>query len=111
MSQGLLPYAVEVVDAAAPVTGRAGFPLVLETMRALGLDRAIAQHVRVRERQSGYTEVAKIEALVLLLVAAATASTTSPCSRPMAGSAASWSASCPRPIRCATSCTRATTTS
>jgi len=69
MSQGLLPYQVEVVAETGTVTGRAGLPLVLETMRALGLDQAIAQHVRVRARQSGYTETEKIEALVLLLAA------------------------------------------
>ncbi|MFH1568108.1 MAG: IS1380 family transposase [Gemmatimonadota bacterium] len=69
MSQGLLPYTVEVVERADTVTGRAGLPLVVETMRALGLDDAIAQHVHVRERQSGYSETAKIEALVLLLAA------------------------------------------
>jgi len=69
MSQGLLPYTVETVPAAAGLTSRAGLPLVLETMRALRLDQAIAQHVHVRERQSGYTEAEKIEALVLLLAA------------------------------------------
>jgi hypothetical protein len=69
MSQGILPYTVEVVERADTVTSRAGLPLVLETMRALGLDHAIAQHVQVRERASGYTETEKIEALVLLLAA------------------------------------------
>jgi len=69
MSQGLLPYTVEVVAEGDGVTGRAGLPLVLETMHALGLDQAIAQHVHVRERQSGYTEAEKIEALVLLFAA------------------------------------------
>jgi hypothetical protein len=69
MSQGLLPYTVEVVPDADGLTSRAGLPLVLETMRALGLDQAIAQHVHVRERQSGYSEAEKIEALVLLLAA------------------------------------------
>jgi len=69
MSQGLLPYTVEVVDRADTVTGRAGLPLVLETMRALGLDQAIAAHVHVRERQSGYSETAKVEALLCLLAA------------------------------------------
>ncbi|MBM4020475.1 MAG: IS1380 family transposase [Planctomycetes bacterium] len=69
MSQGLLPYTVEVVERTDTVTGRAGLPLVLETMRALGLEQAIAQHVHVRERQSGYTETEKSEALVLLLAA------------------------------------------
>ena len=67
MSQGLLPYTVEVVADADGLTSRAGLPLVLETMRALGLDHAIAQHVQCRDRQSGYTETEKIEALVLLL--------------------------------------------
>lgn len=69
MSQGLLPYQVEVVADADTVTGRAGLPLVLETMRALGLDQVIRAQVQVRERASGYTEVEKIEALVLLLAA------------------------------------------
>jgi hypothetical protein len=69
MSQGLLPYTVEVVPDADGLTSRAGLPLVLETMRALGLPRVIREQVRVRERQSGYTEGEKIEALVLLLAA------------------------------------------
>ncbi len=55
MSQGILPYRVEVAEGADAVPGRAGLPLVLETLRALGLDRAIAQHVTVRQRASGYT--------------------------------------------------------
>jgi hypothetical protein len=69
MSQGLLPYTVETVPALDGLTSRAGLPLVLETLRALRLDQAIAQHVHVRERQSGYTETAKTEALILLLAA------------------------------------------
>jgi len=72
MNQGLLPYTVETVAAPATVTARAGLPLVLETLRALGLDRVIAEEVRVRERQSGYTETEKVEALVLLLAAGGT---------------------------------------
>ena len=58
-----------MVEAADGLTSRAGVPLGLETMRALGLDQVIVQHVRVRARQSGYTEAEKIEALVLLLAA------------------------------------------
>jgi len=69
MSQGLLPYTVDVVERADTMTGRAGLPLVLETVRALGLEQAIAAHLHVRERQSGYTETEKREALVLLLAA------------------------------------------
>jgi hypothetical protein len=73
MSQGLLPYTVEVVPASDTLTARAGLPLVVEGMRALGLDRAIAEHVHVRERRSGYPEVAKVEALVLLRAGGGTA--------------------------------------
>ena len=69
MSRGVLPYRVEVIAEAAAVTGRAGLPLVLETMRALGLPQVIREHVRIRARQSGDPEVEKIEALVLLLAA------------------------------------------
>jgi hypothetical protein len=69
MSQGLLPYTVETVPDGAGLTSRAGLPLVLETLRALRLDQAIGQHLHLRERQSGYTETEKVEALVLLLAA------------------------------------------
>jgi len=69
MRQGLLPYTVEVVPARDTLTARAGLPLVVELMRALGLDQALAEHVRVRARASGYPETAKVEALVLLLAA------------------------------------------
>jgi len=72
MSQGLLPYTVQTVAAPDAVTARAGLPLVLETLRALGLDRVIADPVRVRERQSGDSEPEKVEALVLLLAAGGT---------------------------------------
>jgi len=72
MSQGLLPYTVEAVPASDALTARAGLPLVVEMLRALGLDRVIAEAVRVRERASGYTETEKVEALVLLLAAGGT---------------------------------------
>jgi hypothetical protein len=69
MNLGLLPYVVEVGARADTLTGRAGLPLVVETMRALGLERVIAEQVRARARASGYSEVEKVEALVLLLAA------------------------------------------
>lgn len=67
MSQGILPFEVELAERSDTVTGRAGLPLVLETMRALGLDQVISAQVRLRERASGYSELEKIEALVLLM--------------------------------------------
>jgi hypothetical protein len=67
MSQGVLPYAVEVVGGADKVTARAGLPLVLETMQALRLEEVLKHELRVRQRASGYTEAEKVEAVVLLL--------------------------------------------
>jgi DDE family transposase len=69
MKQGLLPYGVEVVEAADTVTARGGLALAVEAMRALGVSRAIKHHVRIRQRARGSDEVAMIEALVMLLAA------------------------------------------
>jgi hypothetical protein len=69
MKHGLLPYGVEVVEAAGGVTARGGLALVVEAMRALGVSRAIQHHVRIRQRARGRDEVALIEAMVMLLAA------------------------------------------
>ena len=69
MSHGVLPYTVEVVARADTLTARAGLPLVLETMRALGLERVIGDAIRVRQLVSGYAEAEKVAALVRLLAA------------------------------------------
>lgn len=67
MKQGLLAYGVEVVEAADTVTARAGLPLVVETMRALGVAGIIKDELSIRQRARGHNEVHMIEALVLLL--------------------------------------------
>jgi hypothetical protein len=65
--QGVLPYVVETIRQSDGITAWAGLPLVLEAMRALGLDRVIREHVRVRERERGYSEARKVEVLVMLM--------------------------------------------
>jgi hypothetical protein len=65
--QGVLPYVVEISHRSDGITAHAGLPLVLETIRGLGLDAVIGQYVRVRERERGYSEARKIEALVMLM--------------------------------------------
>lgn len=66
---GVLPYMMETVNRSDAITAWAGLPTVLETMRSLGLEKAIGKTLQVRERQSGYSEARKVEALVLLLAA------------------------------------------
>ena len=60
---------VEVMKRADGSTAWGGLPLVVETMRALGMGEEIGRQVRVRERDSGYSEARKIEAVVMLLAA------------------------------------------
>ncbi len=67
MKQALLPYGVEVIAAADTVTARAGLPLVVDTMRALGLAGIIEDEVSIRQRARGRDEVQMIEALVVLM--------------------------------------------
>lgn len=65
--QGVLGFELDPTGEVDDVTARAGVPLVVETMRALGLDGAISEHVRVRQRRSGFSEVDLVEAFVVLL--------------------------------------------
>src|SRR5271166_2274930 len=67
--QGLLPYTIEVVDDDATLTGHAGLPLVLETMRALGVSEVLDDALGIRRRNHGATDAQKAEALVLLMAA------------------------------------------
>jgi hypothetical protein len=66
---GVLPYVVEPARQSDAITAWAGLPTVLETMRSLSLETAIGETLHVRERESGYSEARKVEALVLLMAA------------------------------------------
>jgi len=64
---GVLPYIVEAMRRSDVITAWAGLPTALETMRALGLEKVIRETLQVRERESGYSEARKVEALVMLM--------------------------------------------
>jgi hypothetical protein len=67
---GLLPYKIEVVDDdEIAVTAHAGLPLVLETMRALGVSTKLEAELGIRQRNNGATDSEKAEAIVLLMAA------------------------------------------
>ena len=44
-------------------------PLVVETMRALGVPAAVAEHMKLQQRDSGLTDYQKLESLVVLMAA------------------------------------------
>lgn len=62
-----LGFEYEVSPDEGAVTSYGGLPLVVETMRALGVSGAIAEHVKIRERESEFDEAAVAEATVLLM--------------------------------------------
>ena len=51
------------------VTARAGLPLVVETMRALGVDELAQAELPEPQRRRGFTPAQKLEALITLLAA------------------------------------------
>lgn len=67
--RGILPFVVQPVADGADATGRAGLPLVVEVLRAFGVDRLVAQHLALKERQRGFSELELLEAVVMLQAA------------------------------------------
>jgi len=66
--QGILPFVIEWAQR-DDVTARAGLPLVVETMRALGLDEVARDKLPEPERRRGFSPEEKLEALATLLAA------------------------------------------
>lgn len=66
--QGILPFVIELAEN-EQVTARAGLPLVVEALRAIRLDEEVKAKLRVTTRRRGFSEVEKIEALLLLIAA------------------------------------------
>lgn len=66
--QGILPFVFEV-GSPDDVTARAGLPLIVETMRALGVDDVVRRELPAVQRRSGFAHEEKLEALVTLIAA------------------------------------------
>jgi hypothetical protein len=66
--QGILPFVMEQAQT-DDVTARAGLPLVVETMRALGVDEVAASELPRPRRQRGFAAQHKLEAIVTLIAA------------------------------------------
>jgi hypothetical protein len=66
--QGILPFVV-TLGQREDVTARAGLTLVVETIRAFGVDEAAQEHLPAQERRSEFPPEAKLEALITLIAA------------------------------------------
>jgi hypothetical protein len=65
----LLPLEISPEPAPEVLTALGGLPLVLQTIRTLGLLKSIEQHVKIKQRDRGFTEAQMVQSLVALLVA------------------------------------------
>lgn len=66
--QGILPFVIEQAER-GDVTARAGLPLVVETMRALGVDELANAELVAPQRRGGFAPAQKLEAMVTLIAA------------------------------------------
>lgn len=66
--QGILPFVMRHGNGET-VTAHAGLPLVVEAARAVRLDEVVEAQLQVAQRQRGFSEAEKFEALLLLIAA------------------------------------------
>ena len=65
--QRILPFEVRVVADNDKVTARVGLTLVLETLAAFGMGEVIKRELKIRKRDSGFTEQAMVEDFAMML--------------------------------------------
>jgi hypothetical protein len=61
-----LPFQLDPEPATETLTSYGGVPLVVRAFRSLGLPEAVAQHVRIKQRDRGYDEATFVESFVIL---------------------------------------------
>lgn len=54
--EGLLPFKLIEDETGEALTSYSGLPLVLEACEALGLARLVKEHVRIKQRERGFSE-------------------------------------------------------
>src|SRR5512137_2683120 len=69
VGQGLLPFVFEAATRPMDLTAHAGLTLVAETLLAVGLDSVVQGRLRLRVRQRGHSEFAKLQTCLLIVAA------------------------------------------
>ena len=67
--EGLLPFKLIEDDSGEALTSFSGLLLVVETCEALGLAGLVNRHVRVKQRDRGYSESKYVESVIALIAA------------------------------------------
>jgi hypothetical protein len=67
--EGLLPFKLIEDESGEALTSYSGLALVRETCEALGLAGLVKQHVRIKQRQRGYSESEYVQSVIALIAA------------------------------------------
>lgn len=67
--EGFLRFKLIEDETLEALTSYGGLPLVLETFEASGLARLVKPHVRIKQRQRGYSESEYMQSLIALMAA------------------------------------------
>ncbi len=67
--EGLLPFKLIEDESGEALTSYGGLPLVVETCEALGLGGLVKRHVRIKQRNRGYSESKYVESVIALMAA------------------------------------------
>jgi hypothetical protein len=67
--EGLLPFKLIEDESGEALTSYGGLPLVVETCEALGVRRLVKQHVRIKQRQRGFSESEYVQSVIALIAA------------------------------------------
>jgi len=67
--EGLLPFKLIEDESGEALTSFGGLPLVVETCEALGLAGLVNRHVRIKQRDRGYSESKYVESVIALIAA------------------------------------------
>lgn len=67
--EGLLPFKLIEEECGEALTSYGGLPLVVETCEALGLAGLVKEHVRIKQRQRGYSESQYVQSVIAMIAA------------------------------------------
>lgn len=59
-------FEIDPEPAAESLTSFGGAPLLLRTLRSLGVPESVARHIKIKQRQRGYDEATFVESFVLM---------------------------------------------
>jgi len=65
-AEGEFLFEIDPEQAAERLTSCGGVPVLIQTLRSLGVAQSVARHIHIRKRDRGFDEATFVESLVVL---------------------------------------------